>query len=205
MTDFNSKEYKDYYADQKADTIGAGLGSVYLPKLIELLPNFNFGYASILDLGAGPFDTFDWFLKNYNVKIWGADIGDCVLEYAKEKQWSEDKLGFLEFPLDAHKLTEEFAPEAFDIVISFHALEHMYDLPQVLSEINKVLVPGGYLYQAVPIPSYNWKKGHWYDIPTESYMDDLIRKAGFEVIYSELISDLRYRPQQEMISLNRKL
>lgn len=48
----------------------------------------------------------------------------------------------------------DFADESFDVVLSVHAIEHMPDLEVALSEMARVLVPGGrslHVYPAEPI------------------------------------------------------
>src|SRR5205085_53215 len=44
----------------------------------------------------------------------------------------------------AYRLTEEFAPESFDLVFGYAVLHHLtLDLPRVYACIQQVLVPGG--------------------------------------------------------------
>ncbi len=43
-----------------------------------------------------------------------------------------------------------FAPESFDILISFYSLEHIFPIQPYLSELERVLKPGGLLVGAIP-------------------------------------------------------
>lgn len=192
--------YDKYLEDQRNDTLGGGLGYKYLPKLVELLPTFNFSLSKVLDIGPGPFETWEWFNDNYNNKIHGVDIGKCVEDISKT--WSKEKQECMNCPIDAHFLPDSY--KEYDLIISFHAFEHMIDLPKVLNNIYNALKPGGYIYYSLPIPSYNWNKGHWYDVPSVDVMNKLLINSNFKVMHSQLISDFRYRPEQEMIGLGRK-
>ncbi len=61
-----------------------------------------------------------------------------------------------ESDLVKHMFAEElhFADETFDVVVSVHAIEHIPDLKKALSEMARVLKPGGtavHIYPAEPI------------------------------------------------------
>ena len=202
MTDFNSDEYDVYYKDQADDN------NVIMPETINkymelltntLLPDVDYNNVKILDVGSRAFETWDYFLTNHQNKIIGIDVGKEGLEYCAK----QGKTGMME--LDAHKMHEFFEKEQFDIIIALHSLEHMYDLPMVLNNCAEVLKPNGYLFFALPMPSYNWKRGHWYDVPNNEAMLKMCQAAGFTTtLYHELIGDLRYRPEQEMVGLVQK-
>jgi SAM-dependent methyltransferase len=79
---------------------------------------------------------------------------------------------------DAHLLPDRlsrrlpFADETFDVVVSFYSLEHLHPIDEFLSEIRRVLRPGGALAGAIPcegglawgtgrlITSRRWFKRH---------------------------------------------
>jgi 2-polyprenyl-3-methyl-5-hydroxy-6-metoxy-1,4-benzoquinol methylase len=202
MTDFDSSEYEVYYKDQVQDNnaLIPDIINKYLELLTkELLPDLDYPSISILDVGARGFESWDYFIDTYSKEIVGIDIGAEGLEYCKE----HNKHGMIE--LDAHKMKEHFPEEEFDLIIALHSFEHMYDLPLVLENCNKVLKPGGYVFFALPMPSYNWKRGHWYDVPTNEAMLKMCDEAGLnKVLYHEWNRDLKYRPEQEMIGLVQK-
>ena len=200
MIDLQSQEYMNYLLDQKHDTIGADCGSKYLDYLVTLFPTFNYSMAQVLDIGCGAFSSWEWFQERYQNQIHGCDIGDCVCDASAT--WPAPKCQSLQWPVDAHELLRSYTIEQFDLVIAFHSLEHMFDVPTVLRQINNVLKLGGYFYFSLPMPSYNWGHGHWYDIPDQDAMIQLCKHAGFSsVLHNELVSDLRFRPQQEMVAL----
>ena len=72
--------------------------------------------------------------------------------------------------------------ETFDTVISFNTLEHIYDTKSVLSELSRVLSPGGELFLTVPFlfPIH----GHPDDFfrPTPSWYHCMAEEMGFSEV-----------------------
>lgn len=73
-------------------------------------------------------------------RIVGTDIADYRLD-GKERSYEFLKSDGRFLP---------FADESFDMVYSYHTLEHIPDAPKAVSEILRVLVPGGLFYAGVP-------------------------------------------------------
>lgn len=192
-------KYQAYLEDQRADTLGAGLGYKYMPKLLELLPDLNLNGKDVLDIGCGPFTTYEWIKDRYpEANIKAIDIGRCV--ETESKKWSQEKASCLTIG-DAHKLIEVFPDTKFDLIISFHAFEHMFNLPLVVQNISRLLKPNGLLYYSLPIPAYNWGKGHWFDVPDVATMNNIVEQSNLVSEYIEYVIDYRYRPEREMIGL----
>jgi SAM-dependent methyltransferase len=78
--------------------------------------------------------------------------------------------------------TLPFADSQFDSVISFEVFEHVFNLPEILSEIHRVTRPGGKLLLSVP---FAWNE---HEIPydfaryTSFGISHLLRGAGYEII-----------------------
>jgi 2-polyprenyl-3-methyl-5-hydroxy-6-metoxy-1,4-benzoquinol methylase len=198
------KDYEFYLEDQKKDGIfpderveeGRGWTHQYCNHLIKKLPkDYDFSDKKILEVGAREFFSYEFFRDKFSVTPTGIDICEKGIEKSKDK-------GIIE--LDAHFLDEHFDSDSFDLVMSLHALEHMYDMHKVLRNCNKVLKSGGYLYFAVPIPSFNSRKGHWFDIPSVEKMTEFCEDAGFKKVYTEFFSKEKFRPEPDMIGLFQK-
>lgn len=200
MTDTTTAEYQAYLIDQINDTVGAGLDDKYLDYLCKALqPGLDYHSMKILDVGPSKFLSWDYFREHYQNDITGIDIGRDGLEYCRER----NKTGMIE--QDAHTMNERFEAESFDFCISFHAIEHLLDVPQVLRNIFYVLKPGSKFYFSLPCPAPKRDRGHVYEIMSIEAMLQLCKDAGFnKVLHSELVSDLRFRPEQEMICLVQK-
>lgn len=200
MVNINTEKYKNYIEDQRSDGLGGGADDKYLDYLTKtLLPGFDYKAAKVLDVGCSRFTTWDYFKEHFSNEIVGIDVGREGLQHCKEHK----KYGSIE--LDAHFLGEYFPPEHFDLVISFHALEHMFDLEAVITHIYNVLKPGGYFYCSVPSPSLHRERGHYQIWYSNSEFLTRLEHCGFnKVLHDELVQDLRFRPEQEGIFLLRK-
>lgn len=198
-TDFNSPQYKAYLQDQQLDNVSGSYDSKYLSLLKKWKPDLEYQGKEILDIGTRTFDTWEYFLEHYSTEITGIDVGFEGIEYCKKHK----KHGFIE--LDAHKMMERFDENTFDLVLAFHSFEHMFDLPLVIENCHKVLKPGGLLFWAIPIPSFNWGRGHWYDIPNERFAHQLCTHRGFKLLKTVTYRDLEIRPEVEMIALMENL
>jgi SAM-dependent methyltransferase len=78
--------------------------------------------------------------------VTGVDVSDDAIEYASE-HFARDNLAFRTIDPDAPL---PFADGSFDTVLSFQVIEHVPDAARYLSEIRRVLVPGGRLVLATP-------------------------------------------------------
>lgn len=85
-----------------------------------------------------------------------------------------------------------FLPKSFDIITMFQSLEHIYDLAELFSEINRVLKDDGLLYICVPNSAFFEARlfGPYYynlEVPRHLYfftkksLEALLAKHGFKV------------------------
>ncbi len=94
----------------------------------------------VLDVATGPGAMIEWMvsaLKDYR-EIIGVDAHQPG---TLPELFQRDQIRFM--PMDAHHL--EFEDASFDTVTISNSLHHLADPQQVLSEIKRVLKPGGHL------------------------------------------------------------
>lgn len=128
-----------------------------------------FGYLDIkpsdkvLDAGCGEGFYVMLLDQLYGCQVVGLDNDPGILERAKK--WVGEKEGIKFIVGDVTKLL--FANESFDKVILSEVLEHIPGDRQALSEIYRVLKPGGVLGITVPSHNYpflwdplNWLREH---------------------------------------------
>jgi SAM-dependent methyltransferase len=101
----------------------------------------------VLDFGCGTgYGTAR--LADQCTRIVGIDISAEAIQYASGK-YSNDHLEFrLIAPVEQRPLP--FSDESFDVVLSFQVIEHVRDVREYLSEIRRVLRPGGLFVVATP-------------------------------------------------------
>ena len=99
----------------------------------------------VLDLGCGSgYGSAE--LAKVATEVHAVDVAEDVVAYARE-HYKRENLTYTridpETPLP-------FADGAFDAVISFQVFEHVVDVRHHLSEVRRVLAPGGQLVLATP-------------------------------------------------------
>lgn len=118
----------------------------------------------VLELGCGIGTVSAFLADTYRMQVWGTDLDPEQIRLARQKHAAHASLHF-EIQ-DATALT--FKPLRFDLVIAQNALHHMPDWQHGLSEIARVLRPGGYLL--------------WFDLVCPEALKRLLRflerKAG---------------------------
>lgn len=178
--------YEKYLKDQREDSCGGSCDPAYLDFLFEVLKpeglkiNKN---TKVIDIGTRAFDSFFYFKEKYGVLPTGIDICNEAIQ-----RWNSEQTRYKKYfiDLDAHELQTRFKEKSIDLVVAFHSFEHMFDLNKVLDNCYSVLKDNGFLYFAVPIPSENWGRGHWWDIPTLEYLIDLCKKHNFmKILYAK--------------------
>lgn len=103
--------------------------------------------SRLLDIGSAD-GTFTSILVNKikPKRLVGIDVLKASVDYANKKFKKERSVSFL--LADAHELP--FKQKMFDGVFALEVLEHVFEPKKVLSEIRRVLVPGGYVVVIVP-------------------------------------------------------
>lgn len=192
MPDFTSPEYQQYLNDQITDNLSRDYDAQYLDTFVGKTIYTYDRDLKVLDIGARTFSSWDWWYAFCDIRPTGIDVCADALALAR-------KQGKRLIDCDAHCLQDVVDDGSLDIITAFHSFEHMYDLPCVIKNCFNALKPGGLLYLAVPIPSFNWKRGHWYDIPDEKAMLKLCTDAGFVYKWDLLLRDNEIRPQVEYL------
>jgi SAM-dependent methyltransferase len=143
----------------------------------------------LLEIGCsvGQF-TFSFARLGY--RICGMDLSPHSIEVAKQRANAEGISGATFVTGEAEALTL-FADDTFDGVVSFSTLRYVDNLPKALSEIVRVLKPGGRAVIDVPnrwcpwfymkpwLGSERHPHDHWL---TSTEVSRLVRRAGFREV-----------------------
>ena len=119
--------------------------------------------GQVLEVGCGLGHLLTWFGDRY--KVFGTDINTSALEEARRNVPN----GLFSL-LSAEDLSI-FEDSTFQIVIAKHVVEHLHQPEMAISEMSRVLAPGGLLILATPnldSPMRAWKEDRWigYQDPT---------------------------------------
>ena len=95
----------------------------------------DYAGLSVLDIGCGPRGSLDW-AENTAERIGLDPLADDYRKLRPE--------GYQMEMIAAGSESIPFADGYFDIVASFNSLDHVDDLDETISEIKRVVCPGGY-------------------------------------------------------------
>lgn len=100
--------------------------------------------ARVLDLGCGYGSTARYLAEHFGCHVTGTNISEKELDLARERSKESGLQDLLTFEFgDFHNL--KYSDASYDVVWSQEAFLHGVDKNAILSECNRVLVPGGAL------------------------------------------------------------
>jgi 2-polyprenyl-3-methyl-5-hydroxy-6-metoxy-1,4-benzoquinol methylase len=131
-------------------------------RLILSLTNLKSG--KLLDIGAGT-GSFAGFMKTYGWDVTGLEPD----EQARQQAQTVNNIELIG-PENFYLLPEE----SFDVITMWHVFEHVHDLQGYLTQLKKLIKPGGKIFIAVPnYTSFDasFYKNYWaaYDVPRHLY------------------------------------
>lgn len=129
---------EDY--DRMNDVISFGQHRAWKRKLINAVTQA--GYTDILDVASGTGDIAIWLAeRNPKAHLVASDFSENMLSVAQRRI---DESGLTNVSISHQNAMEmSFADNSFDCVVISFALRNMPDYGQVVSEIARVLRPGG--------------------------------------------------------------
>jgi 2-polyprenyl-3-methyl-5-hydroxy-6-metoxy-1,4-benzoquinol methylase len=142
----------------------------------------------VLDIGCGTgFNITYLHQLGYN-QVAGLDVSPDALAYCRSHQLKELLCG------NAEKLPIQ--PHSYDIILTLDMLEHLPDDRSALSEIFRVLKPGGSLFIFVPAFQFLWsfqdEISHHQRRYTAKELREKILQAGFELSKLTYVNSLLF-------------
>ena len=125
--------------------------------------------------------------KKWNTKIFAIDLSPAFIQVAKEKTETDSKPDIHWLVADLRKLP--FQSECIDVVVSGGTYNELSDPAQCLSEIFRILKPGGIFISMhlLPATSFLGKIGQslaalgGIHIQTDEKMQSIFQNTGFEI------------------------
>ncbi|MBK5211655.1 MAG: ubiquinone/menaquinone biosynthesis methyltransferase [Coriobacteriia bacterium] len=129
--------------DKTNDVISFGIHRFWKDAMIKRI--VAFAPKDILDVASGTGDVALWIAeKNPQAHVVGSDFSENMLVVA-EKRRAEQKLDNVSFQCE-NAMEMSFEDNSFDVVVVSLALRNMPDYRQVVSEMTRVLRPGGQFF-----------------------------------------------------------
>jgi len=153
---------EQYYTRYYRDVLGVGNIKRRVQKRVDqvrgkeffsfISPYFPKGATRVLDVGSGCGELLNQFGDRYD--LCGVEPDEGASSIAREMMGERASIhvqGGESLPFEDNR---------FDVVTSFHVLEHVDDVGQVIEEMIRVLRPGGVL--CIECPNYLYpKEGHY--------------------------------------------
>ncbi len=135
------KELEDFYNSDNYNRTNY-LSPITIARYEELLDDFEKYRKTnkILDVGAGCGFLLEIALAR-GWEVYGTEFTDDAVEYCKEKGIQMRKGSLDEVNFD---------PEMFDVVTSIEVIEHINNPNVLVSEMKRVIRPGGKVYMTTP-------------------------------------------------------
>jgi ubiquinone/menaquinone biosynthesis C-methylase UbiE len=173
---------KDYYEDLW-ERLPADLDPPSVERRLRFLRGEVRAGDRALDLGCGAGD-FTAALAHAGAHTIGVDVAEAALERARARH---PELDFRLVPIDG---ALPFEDGSFDLVWSSEVIEHVADTGQWLSEVRRVLAPGGRLLVTTPshgrlrvafggVERFSEPLGDHLHLYTRASLRTLLREFGF--------------------------
>ncbi|HUP27381.1 MAG TPA: class I SAM-dependent methyltransferase [Chloroflexia bacterium] len=167
--------YEDLYVKEQDYWWHVGKRTLVYTLLDRYLKPGEKGRRRALDLGCGTGLNLD-HMARYARPV-GTDFSEEALHFCRERGH--------ELLCKADAASLPFPDQEFDIITALDVIEHLDDDLLALSELKRVLKPGGFLIVSVPAYEALWT--YWDDILghrrryTTNRMRGVVRRAGFRV------------------------
>lgn len=183
------EKQKDIYLKTNAvDRYNNDVGYREKINIIKIFLESVSAKGYILDVGSNTSGESE-ILFHLGYKIIPTDINEIALSFSKKraKQIRNEELFY--FASDAHAIPIE--GNSFENIVAFEVLHHMEELNTVLSELYRVLLPGGHLFTLEPYAFNPYRRlseirdffqGTIEKSFSVSKLKKLFTKNGFEVI-----------------------
>jgi ubiquinone/menaquinone biosynthesis C-methylase UbiE len=143
-TEWQDMYLKFYYANQKRS-----IGAIVNDSGYKIMQEVSLSGKTVLEIGPGDIHHIsNWRGRPERYVI--ADIQQAMLDYSASKLESAGIQYKCVLLTDREKIELPFRDAAFDVLVSFYSLEHIYLLRDYLPELVRVLKPGGILIGAIP-------------------------------------------------------
>lgn len=141
ITSFYNSRYDGTYMEKHTD--------FELYRVQDTLNKIPISPKTILDYGCGQGGWVELLSSVFpGAKLFGIDISDTAIDKAN-KRFTQSKF----YSFDGE--TAPFEDGYFDLIFSYHVIEHVYNLEKTIADISRLLNKNGYLCLILPCGNDN--------------------------------------------------
>ncbi|MDD5308798.1 MAG: class I SAM-dependent methyltransferase [Deltaproteobacteria bacterium] len=137
--------------------------------------------ARVLDFGFGRGELLATFPASARLR--GVDVSPSAVAAAREDP-RFDRFVEAEFATVPERDFSDIFDEEFDLILSSHAIEHVYDDAALLHALHSRLAARGHLVLFVPIEEPGYIRYHQRNYSLQSIQEKVL-DAGFEIVLAE--------------------
>ena len=151
QTDFNDKDFRKWqdecYLEFYNDNQNGSIGTIVNHFGFKIMKGVDLTDKTILEVGPGSIKHLDYNSSKPKQYIL-ADINKDFLDISSKrlKQYGIENIETIQ----VEGLTIPLKDNVVDVLVTFHQLEHIYELDTYLQELKRILKPNGVLIGAVP-------------------------------------------------------
>lgn len=189
----SNQEYREYFELQKKAYV-PGRERAKSDLMREVVLTYLVGHplpkeANILDVGCGTGTLLSVFKKLKFTSLFGVDINEDKLYLAKEEHPNIHGCDMEEMKM--------FDDDFFDFVISFHTLEHAWNLDKSLAELSRVMKPKAPFFFILPNEPNNTNskgKGNAHTHPFCS-KEQIVEEFSLYFVIDEIKNKATFEPE----------
>jgi SAM-dependent methyltransferase len=143
-SNLDEEQIRSYYDARYAGDYMSGISPVEVQRLQELLGPVPTTISRVLDYGCGQGAWIDALISLFpHAQISGVDVSATAIAMARARFPEERLVSF-----DGNRAP--FDSGSFDLVFSYHVLEHVRDIEQTVADMARLVRRGGYVCAVFP-------------------------------------------------------
>lgn len=160
-TDPDYRLWKENYLQFYNDNQKGKIGSIVNRFGFSIIKSIDFQNKTVLELGPGIIEH-TCFFSSIPHTYYLADIDPQFLQYSQKILQENQFKNVKSILMSSNKVDIPLESNSVDIVLSFHQLEHVFQLENHIAQIKRVLKPNGILAGSVPTEgSFAWGLGRF--------------------------------------------
>ena len=129
----------EYYDEETTEAAPAAMNTMRLLSETAGITSDDY----VLNIGCGAGEDAIWNARAHGATVYGVDIGERQLQFARENAEAHDVADRVTFAQDDFHELETVDDSSVTVVWGLEALSHSPDRGQVLTQAKRVLVPDG--------------------------------------------------------------